>query len=60
MCLPLPKRFEKKNICSFAHQRGVRSKTGISLGIISNVFKCLIVSLVPLIQQCYGVHNGTK
>ena len=30
------------------HQHKIKSKTGISLEITPNVFKCLIVSLVPL------------
>ena len=30
------------------HQHKIRSKTGISLEIILNVFKCFLVSLVPL------------
>ena len=53
-----------KNICSWKeilrnfseyirkqlkyHQHRIRSKTGISLKIVLNVLKCLIVSLVPL------------
>ena len=40
LCSPQPQRFEKM----FAHE----SKTGISLENILNLFKCLIVSLVPL------------
>ena len=62
LCLPLPQRFEKtfahdskyEYICSQLkyHQHRIRGKAGISLEMILNVFKCIIVSLVPL--TCFG------
>ena len=40
--------FSKKLTCLPLPQHRIRSKTGISLEITLNAFKCLIVSLVPL------------
>ena len=61
LCFPLPQRFQKtfahKSIKNFSqyicrqlqqHQYKIRSKTGISLKITLNVFKCLIVFLVSV------------
>ena len=39
------------------HQHRIRSKTGISLVIILNVFKCLKVSLVPLKFLLWQQHH---